>query len=176
MLSWLFLPPLGNHQDWPWTIGRVRMGSRISPLQFGIVSCLSNQHCLDRLSYCSHCLGVTMVGSPLPAPPRKAESFTHDSSFLSLLVSPMPTAGPRKNLPGECSDIVDYSNDQFSFLRVYSYDKRIVHDVQVGQEEGWMSTCDLVRGDELTVIEEGGAEDPLRVLAQVKWVLVNNCR
>jgi hypothetical protein len=52
-----------------------------------------------------------MVGSPLPAPPRKAESFTQDSSFLSLLVSPMPTAEPRKHLPGECSDIVDYSND-----------------------------------------------------------------
>jgi hypothetical protein len=31
-----------------------------------------------------HCLGVTIVGSPFPAPPRKAESFTHDSSFLSL--------------------------------------------------------------------------------------------
>jgi hypothetical protein len=122
------------------------MGSRISPLQFGIVSCLSHQHCLDRLSYGLHCLGVTMVGSPLPAPPRNAESFTHDSSFLSLLVSPMPAADLRIHLPGECSDIVDYSNDQFSFLRVYPYDKRIVHDVQIGQEERWASVCHRFRG------------------------------
>lgn len=27
-----------------------------------------------------------MVGSPLPAPPRKAESLTQDSSFLSLIL------------------------------------------------------------------------------------------
>jgi hypothetical protein len=87
-----------------------------------------------------------MVGSPLPAPPKKAESFTHDSSFLSLLVSPMPAAEPRKHLPGECSDIVDYSNDQLSFFRVYSHNKRIVHDVQVGQEEGWISVYHLASG------------------------------
>jgi hypothetical protein len=31
-----------------------------------------------------HCFGVTIVGSPLPGPPRNVESFTQDSSFLSL--------------------------------------------------------------------------------------------
>ena len=32
---------------------------------------------------CLYCLGVTMVGSPLPAPPRNADSLTQLSSFLS---------------------------------------------------------------------------------------------
>ena len=32
---------------------------------------------------CLYCFGVTMVGSPLPAPPKKADSLTQLSSFLS---------------------------------------------------------------------------------------------
>lgn len=35
------------------------------------------------MNRCLYCLGVTMVGSPLPAPPRKVDSFTQLSSFLS---------------------------------------------------------------------------------------------
>jgi hypothetical protein len=33
-----------------------------------------------------------------------------------------------------------------------------------------------LRGDEPTIIEEGGSKDPLRVFSQVEWVLVNDCR
>lgn len=32
---------------------------------------------------CLYCFGPTMVGSPLPPPPRNADSFTQLSSFLS---------------------------------------------------------------------------------------------
>lgn len=35
------------------------------------------------VNLCLYCFGVTIVGSPLPAPPRKADSFTQLSSFLS---------------------------------------------------------------------------------------------
>lgn len=77
-----------------------------------------------------------MVGSPFPAPPRKVESLTQDSSFLSLVPTSTHVAERSDDLPGECSYVVHYAYHQFSLLGVYTHDQRVVHDVEIGKEEG----------------------------------------
>lgn len=77
-----------------------------------------------------------MVGSPLPAPPKNPESFTQDSSFLSLsLVSSGLFGGTRlMDSPGKGTDVVDDSDDQLMSVLIHSYDERVVHHVEVGEE------------------------------------------
>ena len=74
-----------------------------------------------------------MVGSPLPPPPRNAESFTQDSSFLSLR-SDQQCEEQEEDIstaPSESPDIVHYAHDELVALRVDTDDERVVHDVEI---------------------------------------------
>lgn len=120
-----------------WSIDRGRRGNNSCPWRSGSGPCLFDQHIMltMRARRNSHCLGVTMVGSPLPAPPRKAESLTQDSSFLSLKISVVSNI-MLNEVPSESPDVINDTDNKLFAVFVDADNERVVHDIQVGQEQG----------------------------------------